>query len=179
MIFVPRSIRPMWLHGFIIALCFLLLSAGCFQGSFTQGGIWFPKETRMIAEGVILTLSLDNDKKCAESSNFLNFFIYTPLFNWDDVHWYFPGFELSQRALCGTLVRLPWTLSLMFPYSRRMMLVLMATAQCCFWQKCFRHFRSIATSRFDGIYRWSKHCIGGWFGQILFLSAVLIVFHSR
>ena len=40
--------------GFIFALCFLLLSAGCFQGSFTQGGIWFPKETRMIAEGVIL-----------------------------------------------------------------------------------------------------------------------------
>ena len=26
--------------------------------------------------------------------------------------------EVSQRPLCGTLVRLPWTLSLMFPYSR-------------------------------------------------------------
>ena len=54
-----------------------------------------------------------------------------------------------------------------------------ATAQYCFWQKWFRHFCSIATSSFDGIYPWSKHCIGGWFGQILFLSAVLIVFHSR
>ena len=31
---------------------------------------------------------------------------------------------VSQRPLCGTLVRLPWTLSLMFPYSRRMMIVL-------------------------------------------------------
>ena len=31
---------------------------------------------------------------------------------------------VSQRPLCGTLVRLPWTLSLMIPYSRRMMIVL-------------------------------------------------------
>ena len=70
------------------------------------------------------TLFINTNKKGAESSNILNFFIYTPLFKWDDVHWYFPGFELSQRALCGTLVRLPWTLSLLFPYSRRMMIVL-------------------------------------------------------
>ena len=31
---------------------------------------------------------------------------------------------VSQRPFCGTLVRLSGTLSLMFPYSRRMMLVL-------------------------------------------------------
>ena len=31
---------------------------------------------------------------------------------------------VSQRPHCGTLVRLPWTLSLMFPYSRRMMIML-------------------------------------------------------
>ena len=31
---------------------------------------------------------------------------------------------VSQRPLCGTLVRFPGTVSLMFPYSRRMMLVL-------------------------------------------------------
>ena len=31
---------------------------------------------------------------------------------------------VSQRPLCGTLVRLPWTLSLIFPHSRRMMIVL-------------------------------------------------------
>ena len=30
---------------------------------------------------------------------------------------------VSQRPLCGTLVRLPWTLSLMIPSSRRMMIV--------------------------------------------------------
>ena len=30
---------------------------------------------------------------------------------------------VSQRPLCGTLVSLPWTLSLMFPYSRRTMTV--------------------------------------------------------
>ena len=31
---------------------------------------------------------------------------------------------VSQRPLCGTLVRLPGTLSLMFPYSLRVMIVL-------------------------------------------------------
>ena len=31
---------------------------------------------------------------------------------------------VSQRPLCGTLVRLPRPLSLMFPYSRRVMIVL-------------------------------------------------------
>ena len=31
---------------------------------------------------------------------------------------------MSQRPLCGTLVKLPGTLSLMFPYSQRMMIVL-------------------------------------------------------
>ena len=43
----------------------------------------------------------------------------------------------------------------------------------------FRHFHSIASSSFHRINPWSKHCIGGWFGQILFLSAVFIVFHSK
>ena len=32
--------------------------------------------------------------------------------------------EVSQRPLCGTLVRLPGPLSLMDPYSRRLMIVL-------------------------------------------------------
>ena len=31
---------------------------------------------------------------------------------------------VSQRPRCGILVRLPWTVSLMFPYSRRVMIVL-------------------------------------------------------
>ena len=31
---------------------------------------------------------------------------------------------MSQRPLCGTLIRLPRPLSLMFPYSRRVMIVL-------------------------------------------------------
>ena len=31
---------------------------------------------------------------------------------------------VSQKPLCGTLVRIPRPLSLMFPYSRRVMIVL-------------------------------------------------------
>ena len=37
---------------------------------------------------------------------------------------------VSQRPLCGTLVRLPKTLSLMFPYSQRMMIVLREPLHC-------------------------------------------------
>ena len=36
---------------------------------------------------------------------------------------------VSQRPLCGTLIRLPWTLSLMIPYSRRMIIVLRRALQ--------------------------------------------------
>ena len=95
------------------------------------------------------------------------------------VLWYFPG-------LCGVSETTMWhcrqaTVNT-FPHDSLFThndSAKTATAQCYFWQKWFRHFRSIATSNFDGIYPWSKHCIGGLFGQILFLSAVVIVFHSR
>ena len=126
------------------------------------------------------TLLFNTNKKGAVSSNFLNFFIYALLFKWADVCWYFPGLSVvsettmwhSRQASVNT-----------FPHDSLFTKdddsAKTATAQCCFWQKCFRHFRYSATSSFDRIYPWSKHCIGGWFGQILFLSAVFIVFHSQ
>ena len=79
---------------------------------------------RMLAGGVIWTLFFNTNKKCAESSKFLNFSFRNPylselMFVDISLDW-----VVSQRPLCGTLVRLPWTLSLMFPYLRRMMIVL-------------------------------------------------------
>ena len=165
--------------GFIFTLCFLVLSAWYFQGTFTQWEMGPNWKRGCYLEVFSRTLFFNTNKKGAVSSNFLNFFIYTHLFMWDDIRWYFPG-------LCGlsetTMWHSPEASGNTFPHDSLFMKdddsAKTATAQCCFWQKCFRHFRSISTSSTDRIYPWSIHCIGGWFGQILFLSAVLIEFHS-
>ena len=118
------------------------------------------------------TLFINTNKKGAESSNILNFFIYTPLFKWDDVHWYFPGFwVVSETAMWHSRQASMNTFPHVSLFTKDDDSAKMATAQCCFWQKWFRHFLSIATSSFDGIYPWRKHWIVGWFGQILFLRA--------
>ena len=99
---------------------------------------------------------------------------------WDDIRWYFPG-------LCGVSETTMWhsrqasvnTFPHVTLFTKDDERAKTATAQCWFWRKWFRHFRSIATSSFDRIYPWRKHCIGGWLGQIWFLSAVQIVIHSR
>ena len=70
------------------------------------------------------TLFFNTNKKGAESSKFLNFFFGLPYLS----EMMFVDISLdcvvSQRPICGTLFRLPWTLSLMIPYSRRMMIML-------------------------------------------------------
>ena len=69
------------------------------------------------------TLFFNTNKNGAESSNFLNFSIYTPLFKWMMFVDISLDCVVSQRPLCGTLVRLPWTLSLMIPYSCTMIVL--------------------------------------------------------
>ena len=60
---------------------------------------------------------------------------------------------VSQRPLCGTLVRFPGTLSLMFPYSRRMMIVLRRPLHSVVSDRnVLGLFHSIATSIFDRIF---------------------------
>ena len=69
------------------------------------------------------TLFSNTNKKGAESSNSWTFSFRLPYLSemmFVDIS---VDCVVSQRPLCGTLVRLPWTLSLMFPYSRRMMTV--------------------------------------------------------
>ena len=70
------------------------------------------------------TLCFITNEKGAESSKILNLFIHAPLLTRDDDRCYFPALVGSQRPLWGTLVRLPRPLSLMVPYSRRVMIVL-------------------------------------------------------
>ena len=65
------------------------------------------KEMRMLAGGVILTLSFNTNKKGAESSKFLNFSFILPYLS----EMMFVDISLdcvvSQRPICGTLFRLP------------------------------------------------------------------------
>ena len=69
------------------------------------------------------TLCFITKKKRAESSKILNLFIQAPLRELMiiDISLYW---VVSQRPLYGTLVRLPRTISLLFPFSRRTMIVL-------------------------------------------------------
>ena len=66
----------------------------------------------------------------------------------------------SQRPLWGTLVRLPRPLSLMFPYSRRVMIVLRRPCTVLFLTDVFWPFRSIAASTFHRISPGRKHFVG-------------------
>ena len=69
----------------------------------------------------------------------------------------------SQRPLWGTLVRLPRLLSLMFPHSRRVMIVVRWSLLVLFLTDVFGPFRSIAASSFDRISPGSKHFVGSGF----------------
>ena len=87
---------------------------------------------------------------------------------------------VSQRPLCGTIVRLPRPISLMFPYLRRVMIVLRLSL-----------YGVVSDGRVLGLYvRLPPPVLTGFpqganisleagFGRIVFLSAVFVVFHSR
>ena len=70
---------------------------------------------------------------------------------------------VSQRPLYGTLVGFLRTLSLLFPYSRRMMIVLRRSLYCVFLTSIIWPFRSIATTIFDRVYPGSKHFVRSGF----------------
>ena len=115
----------MWLQGLYLHTLFLGSKCWILPWHIHPMGNLGPNWNRgCYLEVFSWTLLFNTNKKGAVSSNFLNFFIYTPLFKWDDVVDISVDCQLSQRPLCGTLVRLPWTLSLVIPYSRRMMIVL-------------------------------------------------------
>ena len=70
---------------------------------------------------------------------------------------------VSQRPLYGTLVGFLRTLSLLCPYSRRMMIVLRRSLYCVFLTSIIWPFRSIATTIFDRVYPGSKHFVRSGF----------------
>ena len=170
----------MWFQGLYLRTYFLGFKCWMLPRHIHPMGNLGPKGNADVSWSCYPGRSSLTNKKGAESSKFLNFFIYTPLFKWDDVRWIFPGLSVvSDTTMRHSRQDSGNTFPHVCLFTKDDVSAKTATAHCCFWKKCFRHFRSIATSSFAMIYPWSKHCIGGWYGQILFLCAVLIVFHSR
>ena len=115
----------MWFKGFILTLYFLILCAGTFPGPYSQCGNRVPFEKADVSLRCFPACSCLLPKRKALSPRNSWTFSYMLPYTWEMM---FVGISLdcvvSQRPLCGTLFRLPWTLSLMFPYSRGMMIML-------------------------------------------------------
>ena len=87
---------------------------------------------------------------------------------------------VSPIPLCGTLLRLPGTLFLMFPYLRRMMIVLRWSLYGVVSDgHVFGLFILLPLAVLIGFPQEANISLEAGFGQIVFLSAVFIVFHSR
>ena len=87
---------------------------------------------------------------------------------------------LSHRPLWGTLVRLPRPLSLMFPYSRRVMIVLRRSLYGVVSDgRVLGLFVPLPPAVLTGFPQGANISLEAGFGRIVFLSAVFIAFHSR
>ena len=86
----------------------------------------------------------------------------------------------SQRPLWGTLVRLPRQLSLMFPYSRRVMIVLRLSLYVVVSDvRVLGLFVPLRPAVLTGFPQRAHISLEAGFGRIVFLSAVFVVSHSR
>ena len=86
----------------------------------------------------------------------------------------------SQRPLCGTLVRLPRPLSLMFPYSRRVMIVLRRSLYSIVSDgQVLGLLFPLPPAVLTGFTQGANISLEAGFGRIVFLSAMFVLFHSR
>ena len=86
----------------------------------------------------------------------------------------------SQRPLWGTLVRLQRPLSLMFPYSRRVMIVLRRSLYGVVSDgRVLGLFVPLPPAVLTGFPQGGSISLEAGFGRIVFLSAVFVEFHSR
>ena len=87
---------------------------------------------------------------------------------------------VSQRPLWGTLVRLPRPLSLIFPYSRRVRIVLRRSLYGVVSAgRVLVLFVPLLPAVLRGFPQGANISSEAGFGRIVFLSAVFVVFHSR
>ena len=87
---------------------------------------------------------------------------------------------VSQRPQWATLVSLPRPLSLMFPYSRRVMIVLRRSLYGVVSDgRVLGLFVPLPPADLTGFPTEANSSLEAGFGRIVFLSAVFAVFHSR
>ena len=87
---------------------------------------------------------------------------------------------VSQRPLCSTLVRVPPPLSLMFPCSRSVMIVLKLSPYGVVSDgRVLGLFVPLPPAVLTGFPQGANISLEAGFGQIVRLSAVFVVFHSR
>ena len=85
----------------------------------------------------------------------------------------------SQRPLWDTLVRIPRPLSLMFPYSRRVIIVLRRSLYGVVSDgRVLGLFVPLPPALLTGFPQGANISLEAGFGRIVFLSAVFVVFHS-
>ena len=86
----------------------------------------------------------------------------------------------SQRPLWGTLVRLPRPLSLMFPYSQRVIIGLRRSLYGVVSDgRVLVLFVPLLPAVWTGFPQGAHISLEAGFGRIVFLSAVFLVFPSR
>ena len=87
---------------------------------------------------------------------------------------------VSQRPLSGTLVRLLRPISLMFPFSRRVMIVLRRSLYGAVSDgRVLGLFVPLMPAVLTGFPQGENISLEAGFGRIVFLSAVFVAFHSR
>ena len=116
MIPIPPIISPMWLQGLYPHPLFLGQSAGFFQGPYTQSGISVPiKQTDVSLRYFPVCSGWLSISRALNHRNARSFSFMLP-YSWEmilvDISL---DCVVSQTPQCGTLVRLLWPFSLMFP----------------------------------------------------------------
>ena len=87
---------------------------------------------------------------------------------------------VSQRPLSGTPVRVPRPLCLMFPYSRRVMIVLRRSLYVVVSEgRVLGLFVALPPAVLTGFPQGAIISLEEGFDRIVFLSAVFVAFHSR
>ena len=86
---------------------------------------------------------------------------------------------VSHRPRCGTLVRLPRPLSLMFPYSRRVKIVLRRSLYGIVSDgPVLALLVPLLSAVWTGFPQGANISLEAGYGRIVFLSAVFVAFHS-
>ena len=119
-------------------------------------------------------------KKGAESTKFLTFSFMLPYSREMMIVDISLDSVVSQKPLCATLIRVRRPLSLMFPCSRRMMIVVRGSLYGVVSDgRVLGLFVPLPPSVLTGFPQGTNISFKADFGRIAFLSAVFVVFHSR